>query len=360
MPVVELDLEHGVREGLEDLALHLDLLFLGHRLVGRLDGADVHRLGTLVAGLFLVLHLRVLGQRLEALPVDAGVVHEEVTVAVVWRDEAVALFVVEPLDGSGRHLNCPFLRVPGRSCVCESVPRHLHVQLRRPSPTLTAPRYQGRAAERSQLPSKVAFPGPCARKLSTACCRSFVSNSRAPIAAVTSSAPRTRSSRNARTIRFVAWCALVGPAASRCANRSDFSSSSESGRTRLTTFQRSSVAASYRPPPITSSRARAGPARSAIRCVPPISGVRPITASTRPNWADSAAQITSHASDSSRPAVRQRPCTDASVGNGSSSILCVIASSPDVSCAAPDSDSPLKTFTSTPPVKYLPSARTRR
>src|SRR6186713_705148 len=30
VPVVELDLEHGVREGLHDLALHLDLLFLGH------------------------------------------------------------------------------------------------------------------------------------------------------------------------------------------------------------------------------------------------------------------------------------------------------------------------------------------
>ena len=39
----------------------------------------------LVAGLFLVLDLRVLGQRLEALPVDAGVVDEQVTVAVVRR-----------------------------------------------------------------------------------------------------------------------------------------------------------------------------------------------------------------------------------------------------------------------------------
>src|SRR6185503_17364128 len=28
VPVVELDLEHGVREGLDDLALHLDLFFL--------------------------------------------------------------------------------------------------------------------------------------------------------------------------------------------------------------------------------------------------------------------------------------------------------------------------------------------
>src|SRR5918996_2212569 len=32
VPVVELDLEHRVREGLDDLALHLDLFFLRHRL----------------------------------------------------------------------------------------------------------------------------------------------------------------------------------------------------------------------------------------------------------------------------------------------------------------------------------------
>jgi hypothetical protein len=30
VPIVELDFEHGVREGFYDLALHLDLLFLGH------------------------------------------------------------------------------------------------------------------------------------------------------------------------------------------------------------------------------------------------------------------------------------------------------------------------------------------
>src|SRR5918998_2054247 len=81
--------------------------------VERLDGADVHRLRTLVAGLFLVLHLGVLGERLEAATVDPGVMDEQVTVSIVRRDEAVALLVVEPLDGSGRHVNCPFLRVPG-------------------------------------------------------------------------------------------------------------------------------------------------------------------------------------------------------------------------------------------------------
>src|SRR3954452_21131209 len=39
--------------------------------------------------------------------------HEEVAAAVVRRDEAVALLVVEPLDRSGRHMYAPFLRPPG-------------------------------------------------------------------------------------------------------------------------------------------------------------------------------------------------------------------------------------------------------
>src|SRR5215208_6160584 len=80
----------------------------------RLDEADVHRLRPLVADLLLVLHLGVLRQALEALAVDARVVDEEVAVALVRSDEAVALFIVEPLDGSGRHVS-PFLRVPARS-----------------------------------------------------------------------------------------------------------------------------------------------------------------------------------------------------------------------------------------------------
>src|SRR5919106_2363168 len=60
-----------------------------------------------------VLRLRVLRERLEALPVDARVVDEQVPVTIIGSDESVALLVVEPLDGSGRHVNCPFLRVPG-------------------------------------------------------------------------------------------------------------------------------------------------------------------------------------------------------------------------------------------------------
>src|SRR4051812_18440082 len=69
----------------------------------RLKRGDVDGLRALVAGLGVVGDLRVLGQRLEAVGVDAGVVDEEVLATVVGRDEAEALVVVEPLDGSGSH-----------------------------------------------------------------------------------------------------------------------------------------------------------------------------------------------------------------------------------------------------------------
>src|SRR5919106_2561376 len=61
------------------------------------DEAYVHRLRSLVARLLLVLDLRVLGERLEALAIDAGVVDEQVAVPIIGCDESVALFVVEPL-----------------------------------------------------------------------------------------------------------------------------------------------------------------------------------------------------------------------------------------------------------------------
>src|SRR5687767_14244525 len=68
------------------------------------DEADVHRLRPLVPGLFLVLDLRVFGEGLEPLAVDTRVVDEKVPVAIVRRDESVTLLVVEPLNGSGRHV----------------------------------------------------------------------------------------------------------------------------------------------------------------------------------------------------------------------------------------------------------------
>src|SRR4051812_47433635 len=156
--------------------------------------------------------------------------------------------------------------------------------------------YNYRAAPGRYLPLKLAFPGPSARKVSTALCRSSVANRGAAMSPTRSSAPRTPCSRKARTIRLVAACALVGPAARRCANSIVWLSRSPSPMTLFTTFQRSSVAAGKRSPLITSSRARAGPARSATRWVPPIAGVRPTTISTSPKRADSAAQIKSQAS----------------------------------------------------------------
>src|SRR3954447_11120484 len=111
---------------------------------------------------------------------------------------------------------------------------------------------------------------------------------------------------------------------------------------------------------MTSSRARAGPARSATRWVPPMSGVSPTTISTSPNWADSAAQIMSQASESSNPAVRQSPCTQASVGSGRSSRRWVISSRLAMKSSASSGVRPWNTFTSAPPVNTRPSARTSR
>src|SRR5215211_5880031 len=64
---------------------------------------DVRRLGALGAFTRLVLHLRVLGEGLEPVARDARVVHEEILPAVLRRDEAVPLRVVEPLHGPGCH-----------------------------------------------------------------------------------------------------------------------------------------------------------------------------------------------------------------------------------------------------------------
>src|SRR5205085_12569774 len=66
---------------------------------------DVGRLRTLRALCGLVLDLRALVQRLEAAACDAGVMHEEVSPCLIGSDEAVALRIVEPLDGSGCHEN---------------------------------------------------------------------------------------------------------------------------------------------------------------------------------------------------------------------------------------------------------------
>src|SRR5207247_8413372 len=80
----------------------------------RSDGSadpDVARLRPLGAVFDLVLHPHSLVQALEALAADRAEVDEHVLAAIVLRDEAVALVVAEPLDGSGCHLyHLPGLR----------------------------------------------------------------------------------------------------------------------------------------------------------------------------------------------------------------------------------------------------------
>src|SRR3954464_274167 len=78
--------------------------------LGHIDG-----LGTFVPGLLVVGHFRVLLQRLEAAAVDARVMHEKVSVALVGRYEPVALLVVEPLDRTGGHALALPLSQPHRS-----------------------------------------------------------------------------------------------------------------------------------------------------------------------------------------------------------------------------------------------------
>src|SRR6185437_855701 len=76
------------------------------------DLPDVYRLRPLVPGLLVVGDLGVLLERLEAVALNAGVVDEEVAIALIGSDEAEALLVVEPLHGTGRH------RAPSSSVHC--------------------------------------------------------------------------------------------------------------------------------------------------------------------------------------------------------------------------------------------------
>jgi hypothetical protein len=204
------------------------------------------------------------------------------------------------------------------------------------------------------------MPGPLLRNDATAARKSSERKIGFCSSAIASSAARTPPLTAIATSALVAACATVGPPASSRASVIAAASSCSSSTTRLITFQRSSVAASYRSPLITSSRARADPARSAIRCVPPIAGVNPMTISTRPNSAASAAKIMSHASASSNPAVRQSPCTDAITGSSRSSILCVIVRRSRKNICACSGVLSANTCTSTPPVKTSPSARITR
>src|SRR4051794_22604868 len=103
--VVELHPEHGVRQRLDDLALELDLFFLGQELYD----PDVRRLRPLRALAQLVLDPRAFGQRAEPIPRDRGEMDERVLPPVIGSDEAEALLVAEPLHDTGSHPTAPHL-----------------------------------------------------------------------------------------------------------------------------------------------------------------------------------------------------------------------------------------------------------
>src|SRR3989440_818625 len=72
---------------------------------------DVRRLRPLLALFGLVLHLRVLSERLVALADDRAVMNEQILAAVIGGDEPIPLVGVEPLHGSGCHRKTPPLLI---------------------------------------------------------------------------------------------------------------------------------------------------------------------------------------------------------------------------------------------------------
>src|SRR5215208_4517269 len=77
------------------------------RRVVLLERLDVVGLQALGAALHFELHLLPFLQRLEAGHLDRGVMREQVLAALARGDEAEALGIVEPLDGTGCHLLFP-------------------------------------------------------------------------------------------------------------------------------------------------------------------------------------------------------------------------------------------------------------
>src|SRR4051795_11841391 len=157
----------------------------------------IHGLGTLVPGLLVVGHLGVLLQRLEAAAVDARVMNEQVSIALVGGDEPVALLVVEPLDRTGGHALVLPLSQPHRSRLGDPCAR-LHFlpdSVRIPRQKYHPRRLEAAPRSEFQRPWKVALPGPSSRNERTAFCRSSVANRGAAISPTRSSAPRTPSCR---------------------------------------------------------------------------------------------------------------------------------------------------------------------
>src|ERR671926_1008470 len=119
------------------------------RSSGRLERRDVRGARALRAGLGVIGDLGALREGLEALARDRAVMDEQVLGALVGRDEAEALVVAEPLDGSSSHV----LFLHGVMCTAnagEAVKRQLRAlgtaAPDRVDPAVTQPTVARRAA----------------------------------------------------------------------------------------------------------------------------------------------------------------------------------------------------------------------
>jgi hypothetical protein len=80
--------------------------FSTRNIAPNLDRTDVRSLQTLRARLHFEFNLLVFLQRLEAFDADFREVREQIVAAAFRGDEAEALCVIEPLDGTGCHVTC--------------------------------------------------------------------------------------------------------------------------------------------------------------------------------------------------------------------------------------------------------------
>src|SRR3954453_11898767 len=115
-----------------------------------LDLLDVDGLGALVAHLLLVRDLRALGEGAIAVADDPRVVDEQVSAALIGRDEAEALVVAEPLHGSSGHVQ-PVLHGscvlrPRRKAQPSALPTGISLWPGGPGLTRATYRMQARAA----------------------------------------------------------------------------------------------------------------------------------------------------------------------------------------------------------------------
>src|SRR5581483_8864872 len=138
------------------------------------DGPDVRGLRALLPLRRLELDLRALGEGLEALAGDAGVVDEQILRSVIGGDEAVPLLVAEPLHSSSCHeftSPCYHRERRPRRLVYTSFGRAVRIPVlsnasvcpRRAATRLTSPCCSGRTSvlPRPERPARPVLPTRC-------------------------------------------------------------------------------------------------------------------------------------------------------------------------------------------------------